>query len=72
LTRISLQQIARASESIDPVFLDSPQFESETIGGELGSRLVLKVETVNPLPSDGELVGAKKPISLSLVTSIFA
>jgi hypothetical protein len=58
LTRISLQQIARASESIDPVFLHSPQFESETIGGELGLGLVLKVE-VNPLPSDGELAGAK-------------
>jgi threonine dehydratase len=49
LNRISLEQIEKASRSIDPIFLNSPQFESETIGGELGLRLVLKVETVNPL-----------------------
>jgi len=49
LNRISLEQIEKASRSIDPVFLHSPQFESESIGGELGIRLILKVETVNPL-----------------------
>ncbi|HLK20920.1 MAG TPA: pyridoxal-phosphate dependent enzyme [Bryobacteraceae bacterium] len=34
---------------MDPVFLNSPQFESEPIGRQLGLRLVLKVETVNPI-----------------------
>ncbi|HEV2690359.1 MAG TPA: pyridoxal-phosphate dependent enzyme [Bryobacteraceae bacterium] len=49
MTRISLEQIEKASRTIDPVFLNSPQFESETMGAELGMRLVLKVETVNPI-----------------------
>jgi len=38
-----------ASRLIDSVFLNSPQFESEPIGNELGLRLVLKVETINPI-----------------------
>ena len=36
---------------IDPMFLDSPQFESEVLGAELGCRLVVKVETMNPIRS---------------------
>lgn len=51
MTKISLEQIEKASRTIDPVFLKSPQFESETMGAELGMRLVLKVETVNPIRS---------------------
>jgi threonine dehydratase len=49
VTEISLEQIERASRTVDPVFLNSPQFESETMGDELGMKLVLKVETVNPI-----------------------
>ena len=36
---------------IDSVFLDSPQFLAESLGGELGCRLVVKVETMNPIRS---------------------
>ena len=49
LTPISLEQIERASRTIDPVFLNSPQFESEPIGHALSMRFVLKVETINPI-----------------------
>jgi threonine dehydratase len=46
---ISVAGIEAAARSIDPVFLNTPQFESEPLSNELGMRLVLKVETVNPI-----------------------
>lgn len=49
--RISLERIARAAEQIDPVFRDSPQFRAESLEAELGCRLLVKVETVNPIRS---------------------
>ena len=49
--RLSLERIAQAATVIDPVFLDSPQFRAETLEGRLGCRLVVKVETLNPIRS---------------------
>ena len=49
--RLSLPHIVAASEAIDPVFRDSPQFEAETLQAQLGCRLVVKVETLNPIRS---------------------
>src|SRR6266567_8179826 len=49
--RISLEHIAQAADVIDPVFLDSPQFRAEPLEGQLGCRLVVKVETLNPIRS---------------------
>lgn len=49
--RISMARIESASASIDPVFLNSPQFECESLSNVLGVRAVLKVETVNPIRS---------------------
>lgn len=50
-SRLSLERIARAATLIDPVFLDSPQFLAELLGRELGCRLLVKVETMNPIRS---------------------
>src|SRR5207245_2806970 len=50
-SRLSLKRIEEAVHSIDPVFLNTPQFLSEQLSGALGMRLVLKVETVNPIRS---------------------
>lgn len=47
--RLSLERIAEAATVIDPVFLDSPQFFAESLG--LDCRLVVKVETMNPIRS---------------------
>jgi threonine dehydratase len=47
--RLSLERIAAAASVIDPVFLDSPQFLAEPLG--LDCRLVVKVETLNPIRS---------------------
>jgi threonine dehydratase len=49
--RLSLQNIIAASAAIDPVFRDTPQYEAETLQAQLGCRLVVKVETLNPIRS---------------------
>jgi threonine dehydratase len=49
--RLSLKRIEEAARSIDPVFLNTPQFLSDPLGEELGMRFLLKVETVNPIRS---------------------
>lgn len=49
--RLSLENIAGAAASIDPVFLQSPRFESAALSEALGCRLTLKIETANPIRS---------------------
>lgn len=49
--RISLERIARACSVIDPVFLNTPQFECVSLSESLGCRVVVKVETLNPIGS---------------------
>lgn len=49
--RLSLRAIAGAMEAIDPVFLHTPQYECEPLGAALGCRLVVKLETLNPIRS---------------------
>src|SRR5262245_61514322 len=49
--RITLERIEEAARRIDPVFLDTPQYVCEPLGDELGCRLALKVETLNPIRS---------------------
>ena len=47
--RLELQRIRDAVGSIDPVFLDTPQYESLPLSAAVGCSLILKVETVNPV-----------------------
>jgi threonine dehydratase len=49
--RLSLDRIARALDVIDPVFLDSPQFVAESLTHATGCRVLVKVETINPIRS---------------------
>lgn len=49
--RLSLENIAAASATIDPVFLQTPQYESTRLSEALGCRLTMKVETANPIGS---------------------
>ena len=49
--RLSLERIERAAGVIDPVFRQTPQFVCEPLGAELGVRLALKIETLNPIRS---------------------
>lgn len=48
---LSQQAISHAFQRIDPVFLNSPQFELDALNAVLNARLVLKVETLNPIRS---------------------
>ncbi|NJL05230.1 MAG: pyridoxal-phosphate dependent enzyme [Chloroflexaceae bacterium] len=47
--RLTLGQINAAAAQIDPVFLDTPQYINEPLSTVLGVRLVLKIETLNPI-----------------------
>jgi threonine dehydratase len=49
--RLSVERIEQAAGIIDPVFLNSPQFRAEPLEQELGCRVVVKVETLNPIRS---------------------
>jgi len=48
---LSLENIREASQSIDPVFLRSPQFVSAELSDRLGRETVIKIETFNPIRS---------------------
>lgn len=49
--RLRLANVLRAASLIDPVFLNSPQFNCEPLSAELGCALTLKLETANPIRS---------------------
>ena len=48
---ISVANIEDAAQVIDPVFLNSPQFDCAPLSSRLGVTTILKVETVNPIRS---------------------
>lgn len=48
-THISVDRIDEAARVIDPVFLNSPQFDCEPLSARLGVTVVLKVECINPI-----------------------
>ncbi|NDL57085.1 threonine ammonia-lyase [Phytoactinopolyspora mesophila] len=50
-TGLSLERIAEATDAIDPVFLNSPQYVDEHLSAILGRDVLVKVETLNPLRS---------------------
>jgi threonine dehydratase len=49
--RLSIERIEQAAGIIDPVFLNSPQFRAEPLEQQLDCRVVVKVETLNPIRS---------------------
>jgi threonine dehydratase len=49
--RLDLARIRVARREIDPVFLDTPQYECEALGRELGCTVSIKLETANPVRS---------------------
>ncbi|MGH9203209.1 MAG: pyridoxal-phosphate dependent enzyme, partial [Vicinamibacterales bacterium] len=50
-SRLSHERIALAASTIDPVFLASPQYHAEPLDRLTGARVVVKVETINPIRS---------------------
>lgn len=49
LNRLNLNRISTAHQTINPIFLNTPQFQSEKLSQLLGLSLILKVETINPI-----------------------
>ncbi len=49
--RLSFAQIELAARVIDPLFRDTPQYVCEPLGEALGTRMALKIETMNPIRS---------------------
>lgn len=49
MKRLRPDDIERANERIDPVFLRSPQYQCELLSDDIGCRTVLKVETQSPI-----------------------
>jgi threonine dehydratase len=49
--RIRLDAIVEASEVIDPVFLNTPQYQCEPLNEAVGCDVTLKLETANPIRS---------------------
>jgi threonine dehydratase len=49
--RLSTARIDEAFRTIDPVFLHTPQFTSESLTELFSCRVVLKIETLNPIRS---------------------
>lgn len=50
-SRLSLDRIRDAERVIDPVFLNSPQYDCEALSDRLECHLTLKVESLNPVRS---------------------
>ena len=49
--RVNLANIEKAAKLIDPVFRNTPQFTDESLSAALGRRVLIKIETVNPVRS---------------------
>ncbi len=47
--RLNIENIRRAAKVIDPVFLNTPQYVAESLSDALGARVIVKIETVNPI-----------------------
>jgi Pyridoxal-phosphate dependent enzyme len=48
---LSIARIEEAARTIDPVFLNTPQYADDQLGAALGRNVAVKVETANPLRS---------------------
>ena len=71
--RIKIENIRAAVGSIDPVFLNTPQYEADSLSRIMGAKIVVKVETANPIRSfkgrGAEYLASKIPAKTKLITA---
>ena len=71
--RLKIENIREAVRSIAPVFLHTPQYHAESLSRCLGTRILVKVETVNPIRSfkgrGAEYLASKFPKGARLLTA---
>jgi len=49
--RLKIDNIREAAGTIDPVFRNTPQYRADSLSRSLGTKIVVKVETANPIRS---------------------
>lgn len=71
--RIRIENIHEAAGVIDPVFLHTPQFVSESLSRLVGCRVIVKIEIVNPIRCfkgrGSDYLVSKLPIGARLITA---
>jgi threonine dehydratase len=71
--RLKLENIRAAVRAIDPVFLNTPQYQAGSLSRLLGAELLVKVETANPIRSfkgrDAEYLVSQIPEGTRLLTA---
>ncbi|HWM23966.1 MAG TPA: pyridoxal-phosphate dependent enzyme [Chthoniobacterales bacterium] len=71
--RLKIENMREAVGVIDPVFLNTPQYYADSLSKLLGARLVVKVETANPIRSfkgrGAEYLTSKIPAHTQLITA---
>jgi threonine dehydratase len=71
--RLKIENMRAAMGVIDPVFLHTPQYCADSLSTMLGVRLLVKVETVNPIRSfkgrGAEYLTSKIPAGAELITA---
>lgn len=71
--RLKIENIRTAVREIDPVFLNTPQYGADSLSRILGAKIVVKVETANPIRSfkgrGAELLASKIPPGTELITA---
>lgn len=71
--RLRIENIREAATVIDPVFLHTPQFVSEPLSRITGCRVVVKVETTNPIRCfkgrGSDYLASKLPPGAAVITA---
>ena len=71
--RLKIENIREAARLIDPVFLHTPQYYADSLPRLLGTKILVKVETANPIRSfkgrGAEYLTSKLPKSTRLLTA---
>ncbi|HYJ07144.1 MAG TPA: pyridoxal-phosphate dependent enzyme [Chthoniobacterales bacterium] len=71
--RLKIENIRTAVRAIDPVFLNTPQYEADSLSQILGAKVVVKVETANPIRSfkgrGAEFLASRIPARTKLITA---
>jgi threonine dehydratase len=71
--RLKIDNIREAARTIDPVFLNTPQYHADSLSRLLGTEIVVKVETANPIRSfkgrGAEYLTSRIPRGTKLITA---
>lgn len=71
--RLKIENMREAVGVIDPVFLNTPQYYADSLSKLMGVRLIVKVETANPIRSfkgrGAEYLASKIPAHSELITA---